>query len=189
MASDNSTSCASVACKNGGSCAVTGLTSFKCACGDGYTGQNCETMGKLFGQERVRGRHFFKAAILKWAKQGERPTILNSHSEVSKDFIDQKAWQKRCVPATNFSLSLPVDGVAHRNIGLRLFVHRFRLAFWSIKSFKMSRQMRKKGLGSPADRNLRYVRSTYQYHMKKDYTDGQKNRQNSAVTKDFSIGL
>ena len=30
----------------------------------------------------------------------------------------------------------PVDGVAHRNIGFRLFVHRFRLAFWSIKSFE-----------------------------------------------------
>ena len=28
-------------------------------------------------------------------------------------------------------------GVAHRKIGFRLFVHRFRLAFWSIKSFEL----------------------------------------------------
>ena len=32
----------------------------------------------------------------------------------------------------------PVDGVVHRNIGFRLFVHHFRLAFWSIKSFETS---------------------------------------------------
>ena len=39
----------------------------------------------------------------------------------------------------NFSFHIcPVDGVAHRNIGFRLFVHRFRLAFWSIKSFETS---------------------------------------------------
>ena len=36
-----------------------------------------------------------------------------------------------------FPYICPVDGVAHRNIGFRLFVHRFRLAFWSIKSFEM----------------------------------------------------
>ena len=29
-------------------------------------------------------------------QQGERPTIFDSHSEVSKDFIDQKARRKRC---------------------------------------------------------------------------------------------
>ena len=30
----------------------------------------------------------------------------------------------------------PVDGVAHRNIGFRPFVDRFRLTFWSINSFE-----------------------------------------------------
>ena len=39
----------------------------------------------------------------------------------------------------NFSFYIcPVDGVAHRNIEFRLFVHRLRLAFWSIKSFETS---------------------------------------------------
>ena len=83
----------------------------------------------------------------------------------SKDFIDQKARRKRCTKVWvryfgvlhhqpgryerrscrwytillyfSFHICL-VDGVAHRNIGLRLFVHRFRLAFWSIKSFETS---------------------------------------------------
>ena len=100
-------------------------------------------------------------------------TILDSHSEVSKDFIDQKARQKRCTKSLNpifrcttpstgriwgevvvgtlyqrwYSVLMttsphicPVDGVVHRNIGLRPFVHRnigfrpfvhrFRLVFF-----------------------------------------------------------
>ena len=98
-------------------------------------------------------------------KKGERPAILDSHSEVSKDFIDQKARRKWCtkslnpifrcatpstgqikgevvvklscsVPTTISPYICPVDGAAHRNIGFRLFVHNFHLAFWSIKSFE-----------------------------------------------------
>ena len=34
-------------------------------------------------------------------QQGERPTIFDSHSEVSKDFIDQKARRKRCTKTLN----------------------------------------------------------------------------------------
>ena len=44
-----------------------------------------------------------------------------------------------CWLAVEFPLNLyrgPVDGVVHRNIGFRLFVHRFRLTFWSIKAFE-----------------------------------------------------
>ena len=40
------------------------------------------------------------------------------------------------VPTTTSPYTCPVDGVAHRNIGFILFVHRFRLAFWSISSFE-----------------------------------------------------
>ena len=43
------------------------------------------------------------------------------------------------VPTTASPYICPVDDVAHRNIGFRLFVHRFRLAFWSIKSFEILR--------------------------------------------------
>ena len=51
-------------------------------------------------------------------------------------------YKKSSVPTTISSFYIfPVDGVAHRNIGFRLFVHRFvhcfRLAFWSIKSFEI----------------------------------------------------
>ena len=40
------------------------------------------------------------------------------------------------VVGTLYTHICPVDGVVHRNIGFRLFVHGFRLAFWSIKSFE-----------------------------------------------------
>ena len=42
------------------------------------------------------------------------------------------------VPTTTSPYTCPVGGVAHWIIGFRLFVHRFRLAFWSIKSFETS---------------------------------------------------
>ena len=61
------------------------------------------------------------------------PTSLYAHAQMSiLSWIEnRKVYQRQL----SFSI-YPVDGVAHRNIGFRLFVHRFRLAFWSIKSFE-----------------------------------------------------
>ena len=85
-------------------------------------------------------------------KLGERPTILDSHSDkVLKDFIDQKRDEKMykkvwsdisvyntinreeirrsrgwySVPTTTSPNLFPVDGVVHRNIGSDFFVHLF----------------------------------------------------------------
>ena len=56
------------------------------------------------------------------------------------------------VPTTTPPYICPVDGVhvAHRNIGFRLFVHRFRLAFWLIKSFEIWNLQRAMAILKPA---------------------------------------
>ena len=62
----------------------------------------------------LKARHHHVYRIMKTipAFQGERPTILDSHSEISKDLIDQKARRKRCTKSLSpiFQCPTPSTG-------------------------------------------------------------------------------
>ena len=78
-------------------------------------------------------------------------TIKQDENDVQKVWIrffgvlhHQQGRYKEKLSLVHYTLTTtspficPVDGVAHRKIGFRRFVHHFRLAFWSIKSFETS---------------------------------------------------
>ena len=60
-----------------------------------------------------------------WPKSETKTMYKKSESDISVCYTINRAGIKGEV-------------VVHRNIGFRLFVHRFRFAFWSIKSFETS---------------------------------------------------